>query len=238
MPTFIWEGRTRQGEVRAGTMDAANADLVIERLRQQQIQASKVKRKPVEIHLKIGTGIKKKEIVVFTRQFATMIDAGLPLVQCLEILGSQQANFHFRKVISSVKAEVEAGSTLADALGKHPKVFDDLYVNLVAAGEVGGILDTILNRLATYMEKSLKLLAKVKGALVYPAVVITVAAVVTVILLVFVIVVEVVVVLFFVVAVGLFFVVEQFVVFVVVLIAVEDLVVELFFVFDGDKAPV
>ena len=187
MPTFIWEGKTRQGEVRAGTMDAANADLVIERLRQQQIQASKVKRKPTEIHLKIGTGIRKKEIVVFTRQFATMIDAGLPLVQCLEILGSQQANVHFRKVINAVKSDVESGSTLADALAKHPKIFDDLYVNLVAAGEVGGILDTILNRLATYMEKALKLIGKVKGALVYPSVVIVVALAVTAILLVFVI---------------------------------------------------
>ena len=187
MPTFIWEGKTRQGEARAGTMDAANADLVIERLRQQQIQASRVRRKPTEINLRIGTGISKKEIVVFTRQFATMIDAGLPLVQCLEILGSQQTNVHFRKVISSVKAEVEAGSTLADALSKHPRVFDDLYVNLVAAGEVGGILDTILNRLAMYMEKALKLLGRVKGALVYPVVVIVVAVGVTAVLLLFVI---------------------------------------------------
>ncbi|MBX2811188.1 MAG: type II secretion system F family protein [Myxococcales bacterium] len=187
MPTFLWEGKTRQGELRAGTMDAANSDLVVERLRQQQIQASRVRKKPTEFHLKIGTGISKKEVVIFTRQFATMIDAGLPLVQCLEILGSQQTNVHFRKVINSVKSEVESGSTLADALGKHPRVFDDLYVNLVAAGEVGGILDTILNRLATYMEKSLKLIAKVKGALVYPSVVVGVAGVVTWVLLVFVI---------------------------------------------------
>ena len=157
MAVFIWEGKTRQGEQRAGTMEAPNADIVIERLRAQQIQASKVKKKPIEIHIKIGTGISAKEIVVFTRQFATMIDAGLPLVQCLEILASQQTNVHFQKVINTVKSDVESGSTLADALGKHPKVFDELYVNLVAAGEVGGILDTILNRLATYMEKNLKL---------------------------------------------------------------------------------
>lgn len=187
MPVFIWEGKTRQGEVRAGTMEAANADMVLERLRAQQIQASKVKKKPVEIHLKLGTGITKKEIVVFTRQFATMIDAGLPLVQCLEILGSQQANVHFAKVISTVKVDVESGSTLADALGKHSKVFDDLYVNLVGAGEVGGILDTILNRLATYMEKNLKLVRQVKGAMVYPSVVLAVAGVVTVVLLIWVI---------------------------------------------------
>lgn len=156
-------------------MEAPNADIVMERLRAQQIQASKVKKKPVEIHLKIGTGIKSKEIVVFTRQFATMIDAGLPLVQCLEILGSQQTNVHFQKVINLVKTDVEAGSTLADALSKHGKVFDELYVNLVAAGEVGGILDTILNRLATYMEKNLKLRRQVQGAMVYPSVVLVVA---------------------------------------------------------------
>ncbi|MEQ8273417.1 MAG: type II secretion system F family protein [Deltaproteobacteria bacterium] len=187
MPVFIWEGKTRQGEARAGTMEAANADMVIERLKAQQIQASKVKKKPTEIHIKIGTGISPKEVVVFTRQFATMIDAGLPLVQCLEILGSQQANVHFAKVISTVKNDVESGSTLADALGKHNKVFDDLYVNLVAAGEVGGILDTILNRLATYMEKNLKLARQVKGAMVYPSVVLLVAGAVTAVLLIWVI---------------------------------------------------
>lgn len=187
MPIFIWEGKTRQGEARAGTMEAANADIVIERLRTQQIQASKVKKKPVEINLKLGTGVNQKEVVVFTRQFATMIDAGLPLVQCLEILGSQQANVHFRKVVLTVKGDVEAGSTLADALGKHSKIFDDLYVNLVSAGEVGGILDTILNRLAMYMEKNMKLKRQVKGAMVYPSVVMVVAGGVTAVLLIFVI---------------------------------------------------
>lgn len=187
MPVFIWEGKTRQGEMRAGTMDAPNADIVIERLKAQQISASKVKKKPAEIHLKLGSGVSPKEVVVFTRQFATMIDAGLPLVQCLEILGSQQANVHFQKVVNTVKADVESGSTLADALAKHNKVFDDLYVNLVAAGEVGGILDTILNRLATYMEKNLKLKRQVKGAMVYPSAVMLVAAAVTSVLLIFVI---------------------------------------------------
>jgi type IV pilus assembly protein PilC len=187
MPVFIWEGKTRQGEARAGTMEAASADVVSERLKAQQINASKVKKKPIEIHLKFGSGVTSKEVVVFTRQFATMIDAGLPLVQCLEILGSQQANIHFQKVIMTVKGDVEAGSTLADALGKHPKVYDDLYVNLVAAGEVGGILDTILNRLATYMEKNLKLIRQVKGAMVYPSIVLVVAVGVTAVLLIFVI---------------------------------------------------
>ncbi|MCK6548473.1 type II secretion system F family protein [Myxococcota bacterium] len=187
MPVFIWEGRTRQGEARAGTMEAASADVVIERLKAQQIQASRVKKKPVEIHIKIGSGVQPKEVVIFTRQFATMIDAGLPLVQCLEILGSQQANVHFQKTIMTVKADVESGSTLADALGKHNKVFDDLYVNLVAAGEVGGILDTILNRLAVYMEKNLKLIRQVKGAMVYPTITLVVAGGVTAVLLIFVI---------------------------------------------------
>lgn len=187
MAVFIWEGKTRQGEARAGTMEAESADAVIERLKAQQIQASKVKKKPMELSIKIGSGVAPKEVVVFTRQFATMIDAGLPLVQCLEILGSQQANAHFQKVINSVKTDVESGSTLADALGKHPKIFDDLYVNLVGAGEVGGILDTILNRLATYMEKNMKLIRQVKGAMVYPSVVLLVAGGVTAVLLVFVI---------------------------------------------------
>ena len=188
MPIYIWEGKTRQGEARAGTMEAPNKDVVMERLRAQQIQASKVKKKPTEIHLPtIGSGVKDKEVVVFTRQFATMIDAGLPLVQCLEILGSQQANQRFAKVINGVRTDVESGSTLADALGKHNKVFDELYVNLVAAGEVGGILDTILNRLAAYMEKAMKLRGQVKGAMVYPSVVMSVAVGVTAILMIWVI---------------------------------------------------
>lgn len=187
MATFIWEGKTRSGEVRNGTMEAKTADDVIQRLSAQQIQASKVKKKSADINLAFLQGVPSKDVVVFTRQFATMIDAGLPLVQCLEILGSQQQNLAFKKIILAVKGEVESGSTLADALGKHPKVFDELYVNLVAAGEVGGILDTILNRLAAYMEKNMKLIRQVKGAMVYPSVVITVAGGVTAVLLIFVI---------------------------------------------------
>lgn len=187
MATFIWEGKTRSGEVRNGTMEAKSADDVIQRLQAQQIQASKVKKKGAEVSLAFLKGVPAKDVVVFTRQFATMIDAGLPLVQCLEILGSQQQNVAFKKVILSVKTDVESGSTLADALGKHKKIFDELYVNLVAAGEVGGILDTILNRLAAYMEKNMKLIRQVKGAMVYPSVVITVAGGVTAVLLIFVI---------------------------------------------------
>ena len=187
MAVFIWEGKTRQGEARSGTMEAENADIVQERLKAQQIQASKVKKKPTEITLKIGSGVGTKEIVILTRQFATMIDAGLPLVQCLEILGAQQQNPHFQKVVLTVKVDVESGSTLADALAKHPRIFDELYVNLVSAGEVGGILDTILNRLATYMEKNMKLIGQVKSAMIYPSVVSLVAVGVTAVLLIFVI---------------------------------------------------
>jgi type IV pilus assembly protein PilC len=188
MAVFIWEGKTRQGEARSGTMEADSADVVIQKLREQQIQASKVKKKPIELALpNIGSGVKTKEIVVFVRQFATMIDAGLPLVQCLDILGAQQANQRFAKMINAVKVDVESGSTLADAMAKHSKVFDELFVNLVAAGEVGGILDTILNRLATYMEKNMKLVGQVKSAMVYPSVVMSVAVGVTAVLLIFVI---------------------------------------------------
>lgn len=188
MAVFIWEGKTRQGEARSGTMEADSADVVIQKLREQQIQASKVKKKPIELTLpNIGSGVKTKEIVVFVRQFATMIDAGLPLVQCLDILGAQQANQRFAKMINAVKVDVESGSTLADAMAKHNKVFDELFVNLVAAGEVGGILDTILNRLATYMEKNMKLVGQVKSAMVYPSVVMAVAVGVTAVLLIFVI---------------------------------------------------
>lgn len=175
MPVFIWEGKTRQGEARSGTMEADNADVVLERLRNQQIQASKVKKKPTEIHLKFGSGVTTKEIVVFTRQFATMIDAGLPLVQCLDILANQQENKIFAGILHSVKSSVEQGATFSDALRKHPKVFDELYVNLVAAGEVGGILDTILNRLATYIEKAVKLKSQLKSAMVYPIAIMVVA---------------------------------------------------------------
>src|SRR5262249_31013757 len=144
-----------------------------------------VKKKPLEINIKIPGlgGVGKKELVVFTRQFSTMIDAGLPLVQALDILANQTPNPEFRSVIAQVKAKVETGSTFADSLRDHPKVFDTLYVQLVAAGEVGGILDTILTRLAVYIEKAEKLKGKVKGAMVYPAIVLVVAVGVVAVLL-------------------------------------------------------
>ena len=139
-------------------------------LKRQKILPTKIKAKPKQIVL-FEQKIKTKEIVIFTRQFATMINAGLPLVQCLDILSSQQANPTFKKVLTQIKTDVEGGSTFADALGKHPKVFDSLYVNLVAAGEIGGVLDTVLIRLAVYMEKAEALKAKVKSAMTYPIIV-------------------------------------------------------------------
>ena len=188
-PVFKWTGKTKQGEERSGEMEAADASAVEARLRQIGVEPVKVKRKPREINLSIpglGGGVKTKDILVFTRQFSVMIDAGLPLVQALDILGSQSDNPAFKKVLLQVKGRVEAGSTFADALAEHPKVFDELFVQLTRAGEIGGILDTILQRLGAYIEKNEKLARRVKGAMVYPSIVLTVAVGVTVVLLVFV----------------------------------------------------
>src|SRR3989440_8182358 len=189
LPMWTWEGKTRTGEIRRGEMEASDESQVSSRLRAMALSNVKVKKKPFAIKFKLpglGGGIGQKDLVVFTRQFATMIDAGLPLVQCLDILASQLDNLAFREVLTKVKTKVESGSTLADALSDHPKVFDTLYSQLVAAGEIGGILDTILNRLAAYIEKNEKLKSKVKGAMVYPSIVLTVAIGVTVVLLLFV----------------------------------------------------
>jgi len=180
-----WQARNKAGELKKGEMEAADADAVQSRLRSLGLSPEKVKRKPLEINLRIPGvgGVTGKDLLVFTRQFATMIDAGLPLVQCLDILGSQMDKPGFKKVIFAIKSKVESGSTFADALKEHPRVFDELYVQLCAAGEVGGILDTILNRLAVYREKAEKLKRKVKGAMVYPIIVIIVAIGVTALLL-------------------------------------------------------
>ncbi|MFQ5513070.1 MAG: type II secretion system F family protein [Myxococcota bacterium] len=178
MPTFQWEGKARDGTVKQGLLVTESEESVIESLRQQAIVATRVQKKAKDLSeylTLLQPGIGTKDLVIFTRQFATMIDAGLPLVQCLEILGGQQENPTFKKIILAVKADVESGSTFADALAKHPRAFDRLYSSLVAAGEVGGVLDTILNRLALYMEKAQALRAKVKGALVYPIAVVVVA---------------------------------------------------------------
>lgn len=175
MPIFTYEGKTLSGEPRKGEIEASGLAIATASLRRQQIIASKiVEKKAAGFALKIpgfGGKVTTKEIVIFTRQFATMIDAGLPLVQCLDILSNQQPNPLFKTTLIEIKKAVEGGSTFADALRKHPKIFDDLYVNLVAAGEVGGILDTILARLAGFMEKAEKLKSKIKGALMYPMVI-------------------------------------------------------------------
>jgi len=187
MSVYTWEGRTRQGATKKGTMEAANEAGVMGQLRAQGILPTKVKAKPKdvsELFPFLAGSVKIKDLVVFTRQFAVMIDAGLPLVQCLGILGDQQEHTGFQKVIREVKSDVEQGSTFADALSKHPKVFDSLYVNLVNAGEIGGILDTILNRLAVQLEKNEKLRRQLKGAMVYPATVSTIAVGVIILLLV------------------------------------------------------
>jgi type IV pilus assembly protein PilC len=187
MPVFAWEGRTRQGTTKKGVMEAVNEAAVMAQLRAQSVTPIAVKPKARDLlaGLSIGKGrVKTKELVMFTRQFATMIDAGLPLVQCLEIQSDQQPNKRFKEILRDVKGEVEQGSTFADALRKHPKPFDDLYTNLVQAGEIGGILDTILNRLAIYLEKAEALKRKVKGAMVYPATILVVAIGVVILLLV------------------------------------------------------
>ncbi len=176
MPSYRWKGRSRDGKAQEGVLVAENKNAVIAMLRRQQIVATAVTERGKEFALpKLGGGISDKEIAIFTRQFSVMIDAGLPLVQCLEILAGQQENRAFQKVLTEVRQEVESGSTLADALRKHPQAFDDLYCNMVAAGEAGGILDTILQRLARYIEKVVKLRAAVRSAMVYPAAVILIA---------------------------------------------------------------
>lgn len=186
MPVFKWEGMNRQGVVKKGEREAPNQAALVAWLRQQQVRPKRIVEKGKQKQggfPGFGGRVKSRDIVVFARQFATMIDAGLPLVQCLDILATQQESRRFKNILFAVKTEVEGGSTFADALRKHPKAFDDLFVNLVAAGEVGGILDTIFMRLAAYLEKVMKLKKKVKGAMVYPVTILLVAAVVVAILL-------------------------------------------------------
>jgi type IV pilus assembly protein PilC len=188
MAVFVFTGRTRAGQTITGEMEAGNREAVVARLRSQQVIATAVRTKPRDITIPgFGNKVSEKEIVVFTRQFATMIDAGLPLVQCLEILASQQENKTFKKTLTEIRQSVEGGATFAAALKQHPKVFTSLYANMVEAGEAGGILDTILNRLAQYMEKAMSLKKKVKSAMIYPSTIVSVAVVVVIFLLVFVI---------------------------------------------------
>jgi type IV pilus assembly protein PilC len=190
MAVFTWEGRSTQGAMQRGSIEAANEAVAMLLLRKQNIQPTLIKEKPKDLLANIALlqpKVKTKDLILFTRQLSTMIDAGLPLIQGLEILANQEPNKTFQKILNQIKTDVEAGSTFADALKKHPKVFDTLYTNLVAAGELGGVLDVILQRLAAYIEKNEKLKRKVKGALVYPTTILVIAFVVVIIMLVFVI---------------------------------------------------
>ncbi len=183
MPTFEWKGRGRAGE-QAGTLVADSKDAVIASLRRQQIVVTAVKEKGKEFAVpKFGGKVPAQLVAIFTRQFSVMIDAGLPLVQCLEILSQQQENKTMRKALIQIRQDVESGSNLADAMRKHPKIFNDLYTNMVAAGEAGGILDTILQRLAQYIEKAVKLNSQVKAAMIYPVAVISIAVIVVAVIL-------------------------------------------------------
>jgi type IV pilus assembly protein PilC len=176
MPSFEWRGRTRAGQSRQGVLVADNRATAEAMLRRDQIQVQNLREKR-EIRLlpRLPQRVSSKRLAIFTRQFSVMLDAGLPLVQCLEILGEQEENRTFRAIIQQVRSDVEQGSSLAEAMRRHPKAFDELFVNMVAAGEAGGILDIILQRLATFLEKITKLKAQVKSALIYPASVITIA---------------------------------------------------------------
>jgi type IV pilus assembly protein PilC len=185
MPTFTYTARAFNGDLRTATMDAPSRDDVISQLRRQRLSVVKIDQ---DAKKKVGRGsIAMRDIVIFTRQFSTMINAGLPLVQALTILADQTENKALAEVTRKVVYDVESGHTVADAFSKHPKAFSGLYVNMVAAGEAGGILDTILMRLATFLEKNDKLVRKVKGAMIYPSVIMSVAAIAVVALLIFVI---------------------------------------------------
>lgn len=190
MPVFTYVGKSKRGRVLKGDIEAADERIARIQLKRKNVEVTKLKPKPKDIFESISfmqPKVTKRDLVIFTRQFSTMIDAGLPLVQGLNILSEQMENKTFKGMLKQVTKDVEGGSTLADALNKHPKVFDGLFVNLVAAGEVGGILDTILQRLSAYIEKSEKLKSKVKGALVYPVAVLIIGVLVMAVIMVFVI---------------------------------------------------
>jgi type IV pilus assembly protein PilC len=188
MAKFVYSARPATGgDIQTGEMEVKSKDEVMAYLHRQKMIPVSVRQKEAGINIQFGTGISTRDIVIFTRQFATMINSGLPLVQSLDILAEQSENQHLRKVIQDVLYDVESGNTLADAMGKHPKVFTDLFVNMVAAGEAGGILDTILLRLATFLEKNDALVRKIKGAMIYPGVIFSVAILAVTILLIFVI---------------------------------------------------
>jgi type IV pilus assembly protein PilC len=186
MPVFIWEGVTRKDEKRKGEMEAADEITVRSLLRRQGFKSIEVNKKPKDLmeYLPfLKEKIKEKNVVVFCRIFSTMINAGLPLIQCLDLLSQQEQNKTFSKIIKSIKEDIEGGTSLTNALKKYPAIFDDLFVNLIAAGEAGGILDVILERLSNYMEKAMKLKARVKSAMTYPAAVLVISIAVVALLL-------------------------------------------------------
>jgi len=183
MPAYAWKGKNRLGEIQEGVIVAETKDGAAQTLKRNGIQVISVRPQAAVGTKNLGK-VKPKELAIFTRQFSVMIDAGLPLVQCLEILGAQQTDKGFQKIIAAVRRDVEQGATLQTALSKHPKAFNDLYVNMVGAGEAGGILDVILQRLSGYIEKAVKLTAKVKGAMTYPITVIIIAITVVAIIMV------------------------------------------------------
>jgi type IV pilus assembly protein PilC len=190
MPIFQWVGTNKKNEVQKGEMEAPNINAVRSNLARLKITPSKIKKKPKDLFENVSflqPKVKGADIILFARQFSTMIDAGLPIIQCLDILYTQQANATFRRMLKEIKESVEGGATLAEALKKFPKHFDDLFVNMIAAGEAGGILDAILRRLAAYMEKAAKLKSKVKGAMTYPIVTLIIAVLVLAVILIFVI---------------------------------------------------
>ena len=190
MPVYLWVGKNRNGETQKGEMDAASEDNVRSHLARLKITPTRIKKKPKDLLENVSflqPPVKQKDVILFCRQFSTMIDAGLPIIQCLDILHSQQENATFKKMLKKIKDSVESGSTLAEALKAYPNHFDDLFVNMIHAGETGGILDTILRRLSAYMEKAAKLKAKVKGAMTYPIVTIFIAIIVLAVILIFVI---------------------------------------------------
>lgn len=190
MPVYLWEGKNRNNQVQKGELDAPNEEAVRAHLNRIRIIPSKIKKKPKDLFENVAflqPKVKEKDIIIFCRQFSTMIDAGLPIIQCLDILQAQQENPTFKKMIKEIKESVEGGTTLADSLKRYPKQFDSLFINMIAAGEAGGILDVILKRLSGYLEKAARLKRKVKGAMVYPAITIFVAVIVVAVILVFVI---------------------------------------------------
>ncbi|HXG51864.1 MAG TPA: type II secretion system F family protein [candidate division Zixibacteria bacterium] len=194
MPIYVWEGKTAQGKTMRGELEAPSVDAVFQLLRDRRIRPlpNRIREKGTGLSREIripglGEKVKPRDVSLFTRQFATMIDAGLPIVQCLDILAEQSENKVLRNTVRTIRQDVESGSTLGEALKKHPKIFDDLYTSMVEAGEAGGVLNTILNRVAMFIEKATKLRKKVKGAMIYPCTIVVVAAIVVAILLIFVI---------------------------------------------------